>query len=242
MRRRRASVGVVLATLSLSWAVAAGQFEHPDLKSGKAAVRTVLVLPPKVTVAKSGVKGQESLIEEAQKVEAALPAIVTKVLQGKGCKVLQNPFEPQALEKDSDLKYALADLQGRFDVLSEQLNRKPKDVRNGRFTLGDEVTKFNPGASADALVFVRGEGVITTGGKKAFATVFGGLAGAAASANHIFVNVAVVDARTGAILYYSKAFVTGDFVKEPEHMTNPIEKSFKNFVGPAGSEKKASAD
>jgi hypothetical protein len=31
-------------------------------------------------------------------------------------------------------------------------------------------------------------------------------------------------------------------VKEPEHMTNPIEKSFKNFVGPPGSEKKASAD
>ena len=243
MKRRPVFAGLVLATLALSLTAQAAQFEHPDLKSGKTLVRSVLILPPQVKVTKAGVKGQEPLIEESQQLEAALTGIVAKVLEEKGCKVLENPFAPAGLEKDPDLKYALADIQGRFDALREQLNRKPKDVRTGRFTLGDEVSKFNPGAAADALVFIRGEGVLLTGGKVVFSALAGGRARAQMQ---IKLNIAVVDARSGAILYYGDPTVLGsflmkNFMKDPEHMVKPIEKSFKNFVGPPASEKKASA-
>jgi len=231
----------VLATLALSLAARAAQFEHPDLKSGKLVIHSVLILPPQVRVTKAGVKGQERLIEESQQLETTLPGLVTKALEEKGCKVLENPFAPGALEKDPDLKYALADIQGRFDALREQLNRKSKDVRKGRFTLGDEVSKFNPGAAADALVFVRGEGVVSTGGKVFFAA----LAGMRAPFK-IALNIAVVDAHTGAILYYGDPTVQGtfmkNFLKNPEQMGRPIKKSFKNFVGPATPVKKAGGD
>ena len=231
-------VSAVLATLALSAAVAAAQFEHPDLKSGKKVVQKVLILPPQVQVTKAGVKGQEPLIEESQQLETALPRMVAKALEAKGCKILENPFAPAALEKDPDLKYALADIQGRFDALREQLNRKSKDVRKGRFTMGDEVSKFNPGA-ADALVFIRGEGVVSTGGK----VVFMAFAGVAAP-YQIDLNIAVVDAQTGAILYYGNPTVKGsfmkNFLKNPEQMARPIEKSFKKFVGPSGGAKKTS--
>jgi hypothetical protein len=240
MRKHWLLVGATLVALGWCAPLDGAQFEHPDLKSGKKVVQKVVILPAQVQVTKSGVKGAEPLIEESQQVEAALPGVVNKVFSERGCTVVENPFTPQALEKDQDLKYALADLQGKFDTLRKQLDQKPKDVRKGRFTLGDEVAKFNPGASADALVFVRGEGVISTGGKKAFATIFGGISGAAATADRLEVHIAVVDAQTGAILYYGRATATGNF-RDPEKLLHPIQNSFKNFVGPAAPSKKTTA-
>jgi hypothetical protein len=202
LNRQLAGAGFIL-TLLLSGAPAGrAQFENPDLKSGKTVVHKVLILPSQAKVIKSGMKGGESLIEESRMVETALPAIIAKALQDKGCAVLENAFDSAALDKDQDLKYAVADIQGRFDSLRQHLDQKPKDVRKGRYTMGDEVSKFNPGSAADALVFVRAEGILNTGGKKAFATIMGGMAGAMATTNSITVNVAVVDAQSGAVLYY----------------------------------------
>jgi hypothetical protein len=238
MNKQLERIGITLLLIAIGAPLARAQFEHPDLKSGKMVVHKTLILPPQARVIKSGMKGGDSLIEESRMVETALPAIVTKALQDKGCTVLENAFAPAALEKDQDLKYAVADIQGRFDELRKHMDQKPKDVRKGRYTLGDEVSKFNPGAAADALVFVRAEGVLNTGGKKAFATVFGGLSGAMATRNTIIVNIAVVDAQSGAVLYYGRAIATGNFVSEPEHMSEPIVKSFKEF-GPAPVSKKS---
>ncbi len=237
MNKQFGRIGVILLLIASGAPLARAQFEHPDLKSGKMVVHKVHILPPEAKVIKSGMKGGESLIEESRMVEAALPAIITKALQDKGCAVLENAFAPAALEKDQDLKYALADIQDRFDALRQHLDKKPKDVRKGRYTMGDEVSKFNPGAAADALVFVRAEGMLNTGGKKAFATVFGGLSGAMATRNSIMVNIAVVDAQSGAVLYYGRAIATGNFVNQPEHMSKPIEGSFKEF-GAAPTNKK----
>ena len=91
---------------------------------------------------------------------------------------------------------------------------------------------------ADALVFVRAAGIANTGGKKAFSVLFG-VGGAAAAVDWMQVNIAVVDAQTGAILYYGRARVTGNF-RDPEKMTHPIQNSFKNFVGASGGTKKTS--
>jgi hypothetical protein len=213
----------------------AAQFEHPDLKSGKKVVHSVLILPPQAKVVKSGMKGSESLVEESHQVEARLPAIVGQALAEKGCSLVPDPFTAAALDKDSDMKYALTDLQAKFDKLRGQLDRKPKDVRTGRFTMGDEVANFSPGASADALVFVRAEGYLSTGGKKAFTA----LVGSGYATDSIFVSIAVVDAQSGAVLYYARSLATGNFLEKPEHMDKPVKKSFKNFVGPAAGGKKS---
>ena len=235
MKKRFVVPGMVLAVLALFAASAAAQFEHPDLKSGKRVVNKVVVLPPRVQITKSGVKGAEPLVDESLQVETALPGLIAKVLSEHGCAGLDNPFTAQALEKDSDMKYALADLQGRFDEVSKKIELKPKDVRQGRFTMGDDVTKLNPGGSADALVFVRGAGVTNTGGKKAFAVLFG-VGGAASAFDSLFIHITVVDALTGNVLYYGNAAVMGN-ITDSEKMTKSIGKSFKNFVGPAASAK-----
>lgn len=230
MKIRRAGF-IALAAALVCGLPAAAQFEHPDLKSGKKVVRTVLVLPPQVSVNKIGMKGGEGLIDESRQVETALPAMVNKALESKGLKPLEDPFSPAALENNSELKYAVADVQTQFDTLLEQVEKKPKDVRKARFSMGDVVTKLNPEGAADAVVFVRGRGTISTGGKKTFAILVGG----PGAVDAIYLTLTVVDGRTGAVLFHTRSFATGNFVKEPGKLAKPILNSFKKFIGPPGA-------
>jgi hypothetical protein len=224
MKKQLARAGVVLLMMACSVSLARAQFAHPDLKSGKVVVRKVLVLPPHVNVTKSGMKGNESLIPESRIVEGALPAIISEAMQSKGCTVLDNLFAPDALEKNQDLKFALADVQDRFDALHKHISEKPKDVRKGRFTMGDEVANFNPGAAADALVFVRASGIVNTGGKK----VLGAIAGVNET-DYIVVDIAIVDSQSGAVLYYGWSVTAGNYLEHTERMKKPIEGSFKEW-------------
>jgi hypothetical protein len=224
MKQRLARAGVILVMIAGSFLSVRAQYAHPDLKSGKIVVRKVLIVPPRATVTKSGMKGNETLIAESGIVEGALPAVVAEAVQGKGCTVLGNVFAPEPLEKNQDLKFAVADIQDRFDALYKHMSEKPKDVRNGRFTLGDEVANFNPGAAADALVFVRAWGVVNTGGKK----VLGAIAGVNET-DYIVVNVAIVDSQSGAVLYYGQSATGGGYLEHPERMEKPMEASFKEW-------------
>ena len=224
MNQRLGRAGLILVMIACSFLNARAQYAHPDLKSGKIVLHKVLVLPPRATVTKSGMKGNETLIAESGMLEAALPVIVAQAVGQKGCSVLSNVFAPEALEKNQDLKFAVADMQDRFDALYKHMSEKPKDVRNGRFTLGDEVANFNPGAAADALVFVRAWGVVNTGGKK----VLGAIAGVNET-DYVVVNVAIVDSQNGAVLYYGQSATGPGFLEHPERMEKPMEASLKEW-------------
>ncbi|HXQ26506.1 MAG TPA: hypothetical protein VN822_08890 [Candidatus Acidoferrales bacterium] len=232
MTARFARAAILLLAIASGASFAKAQFAHPDLKSGKIVVHKVLILPAQATVTKSGMKGSEGLIEESRIVENALPGLISQALQSKGCTVLDNVLAPAALEKDPDLKYAVADIQGRFETIHAHVEQKPKDVRTGRYTLGDDVANFSPGAAADALVFTRASGVLTTGGKKAFAVVVGGNA-----SDFVVMDITVVDSQTGNILFYTDAISRGNFVGDTGRMGKPIDKSLKQFSCSAPSGK-----
>jgi len=84
----------------------------------------------------------------------------------------------------------------------------------------------NPGAAADALVFVRAWGVVNTGGKK----VLGAIAGVNET-DYIVVNVAIVDSQSGAVLYYGQSATGGGYLEHPERLEKPMEASFKEWKG-----------
>jgi hypothetical protein len=217
----------VLPLFLFPWNLAA-QYEHPDLKSGKKIIKNILVLPPSASLLKSGMKGNEPLVAESQALESGLSSVVRETLSGRGCNILQDAFSPAALDQNPDLKYALSDLQTRYDKLQVLLKKKPKDVRAGRYSLGDEVANFSPGTAADALVFVRANGWLVTTGKKAFVA----LTGVGILYNHVALDISVVDAQSGAILYFAKPGSGGDFVGNPDSMKKAIDKSFSNFGSP----------
>lgn len=231
MRTRFAGTLLIVGLLFFCLPVQA-QFEHPDLKAGKLKPMRLHVLPPQVEVVRLGMKSTEGLIEESQKVEQALPGILNNVFTQRGFTLVPSPFTKEALSQDEEVKYALADIQKQFDAIFPQIAKKPKDIRKGRFTMGDEVSKF--GAGADAILFVRAHGQLSTGGKKTFAILIGG----PGAVDLYTVDTVMVDAHTGNVLYYARTLSTGNFVKEPDRMTKPIEGSHKNFFKYTGADKK----
>ena len=201
------------------------QYKYLDPAKDKRVINNVLILPSEATLTKYGMKGGEPMVEESHSLATGISSVVRETLKARGYEVLADAFGSADLDQNPELKYALADLQARYDKLQRLLKKKPKDVRKGRFTLGDEVANFNPGATADALVFVRANGLVETTGLKTFVV----LTGMGIPANRVTYEIAVVDAQTGKVLYFAKSHAGGDFVGKPDSMKQSIRHSFAEF-------------
>ena len=192
-------------------------------KTNQSPIKNVVVLPPIVKMTKHGVKGAEGMgkDEEAARMEfsGSVPAALTK------CDFsVQSPFTDEALKNNNDLKYAVADVQRKFDEIAPQLYKNKKDVPKGRFTLGDMVAVLNSKGTADALVIIRADGEEKTKGK-GFMT--GGLAGMASAGIPMFRSrLAVVDARNGNVLFL------GDYRTQGVPSYKTFEKSLQKFSSP----------
>src|SRR5205807_3911016 len=81
--------------------------------------------------------------------------------------------------------------------------KKRKDVKKGRFSLGDEVLNLNVDKTADAIVFIRGRGQKLTSGKKTFVMLVGGMPA------YLIMQIGIVDAHTGDLLVYTDPVFAG---------------------------------
>jgi hypothetical protein len=184
-----------------------------QLASGQVAIRKALVLPAEVSFNKVGVKGSDGGIPEGDRIAEKLFLSVCEQLRARGVEVLPDP----RAATDDRARYALADLQARYDNVAVQIRRKPPRVDKNGFTLGDGVAKFEPGTAADVLVFLRGTGGSASRARQAMALAgVGGL-------SEFRGEVAIVDARTGAVL----AFVR--FIRARNMTQNTEERLAKNI-------------
>src|ERR1700733_8253205 len=207
------SVGFLVlgGSLIVSPRAAAQEYEHtyfhPKLKDNELKTTKLVILPPAILVSKQGVKGQEGMGEEAEKATAHFAVEVAAALTERGASV-ETPFTEETLKGNDELRAALADVQRQFDEIAPKVFGKEKDVKKGRFSVGDGVAVLNMRGDADALVVVRAVGNQTTAGK-AFMT--GGLLGVAMTHGKVFYRsrVALVDAKTGDILFLGDYFSKG---------------------------------
>jgi hypothetical protein len=132
---------------------------------------------------------------------------------------------------DNDVRYVLADLQKRFDALAPKMLKKSRDVGAGRFSLGDEVANLSQANAVDAMLFIRAEGEEVTSSKKAFSLLVP-FTGSAVS--RLTLSIALVDAKTGEVLYLARPSVVGSFTsKSGDAVRKAITKSLKKL--PASS-------
>ncbi len=192
--------------LSLALVVQAGDYMHPKLKGKELQLKTFYLLPASVEIARQGVKGAEGMGKESEEAIAGFTGAVSAGLSGGGFTAV-SPFTEEALKDKTELKYAVADVQRKFDQIAPQLAKKKKDITKGRFTVGDTVASLNADGKADALVLIRAHGTKNTKGK---AFLSGGLLGMALSKPVIYTyNVSVLDAKTGDVLFYGDSISRG---------------------------------
>lgn len=204
----------------------AAQTLHPKLASGKTKIRRVVILPPKVEFVRQSVKGSESMMKESEEISTALVATLTGIFKEKRIAVVDSAMTPQKLADDEKIKYAVADVQQRYDALLPKMLKKTKDINKGRFTLGDEVSSLLAvDDDIDALIFIRAQGIKPTKGKSIV-----GLLQLAPSFPLVFANIGVVDARTGEVLLLAKPIAVGDATGNADKvLRKPLTKSLKKL-------------
>ena len=222
--RFRFLLPIVCCVLAHSYAAGANaQYLNAKVKEKKVTIRSAAILPAKVEIVKESAKGGEMMVAESADISSKTVEAVRQALQEKKMTVASNSFEPASL--DDARKYTLADIQSRYDALLPKLVKKSKDVKKGRFTLGDEVMLLNVHKDADVLVFIRGAGRVFTKGKTAFSII------------NIFnldlpfaqVTIGIVDAQTGEVLAFTKPTSASKALKDQKSLNKMIAKSLKKL-------------
>src|SRR5690349_13916840 len=166
LKARSSLLVVMLLALGTQHSVRA-QYLHPRLESGQKNLHQVLILPPKVNIQRDEMKGNTSMIKESEEIASEITEMISTTLREKQIGVTTELFSSLS-QRQVELQYTLADIQKRYDRLEPLFLNKPKDIRIGRFSLGDEVAKLDANASVDALVFIRANGTKVTTGKKVY--------------------------------------------------------------------------
>ncbi|MBO0857925.1 MAG: hypothetical protein J2P21_05615 [Chloracidobacterium sp.] len=140
------------------------------------------------------------------------------------------------MQNDEKLKYAVADLRRNYDELNTKIIKKQKDVEKGRFSLGDQVLLLNQDDSIDAFVFVNASGQRKSGGKKALGVV---LLNPFMLMSFYFINIGIIDARSGEVLAYTQTATPFDIGKEDDkRLVDVITRSLKKLPSGTPAEKK----
>jgi len=217
------SCAVLMCSICVRQAQAEWPRISPKLKDKQVTIHKVVVLPAQVAYKKITFKGVEGGTEESDQIATSLCTAVTKELGVRGVDVLPNPLD--AARTDTE-RYAIADLQTRYDTVSVQLRKNPGWVDHGRITLDDRVARFAPGSGSDALVFVRGSG--------ANRAPMGSL-----SMMPFRAEVTFVDAKTGEVLAFVRFGVYRDVAnKTDERLMHGLREAMHDVPLPAPPPKK----
>ena len=205
-----------------------GQYLHPKVTGKQTQIRNVVMLPAKVEVVRQSMKGPEGMAAESDLLSTRVGQLVSEALATKHITVLA-PTTAGAAEGDAQQKYKVADIQARYDALLPKIEKKRKDVKKGRFSLGDEVLNLHLDKNADAIVFIRGQGQKLTKGKTAFTLLVGGLPA------YLQLMIGVVDAHTGEVLVFTNPLTRGDATSANDKgLLKAIENSLKKL--PSGGQ------
>ena len=212
------------------------QSAHRDLKKGARHLRELVLVPPQITLTRVSLKGSEPMNTESRELEVPLILEIDAALRNLGYAVDYKTFSRPAMSSDADLRYTVDNLQKKFDTDLPILEKKSKGVRKGRFTLGDEVARLPLGDEVNALLFVRARGKVLTPNKKAFGTVVAG-----PSDDALVMDLALVDAKSGEVLYFAKTKSSSALGQDCEEIARTIEKAFQELprayaVKPSGKQ------
>lgn len=220
---RLATVAVFgLSVAMLAPLAAHAQFLNPKISSKQITIRNVVILPARVNVVRNSMKGPEGMAAESEDLSGRVEKMVAEVLANKK-HVTAVGAPVSSSNGQAKQKYTVADLQSKFDDLLPKVMKQRKDVKKGRFTMGDEVLNLKLDETANAIVFIRGQGQKLTSGKEAFVFLVGGMPA------FLKLQIGIVDARTGEVLLYTDPVLAGDPTTAVNRLRKALEKGFKKL-------------
>ena len=200
------------------------QYLHPKVSGKEIKIRNVVVLPARVEIVKQSMKGPEGMAAESDLLSTRVTQLIIESLAAKRMSA-STDASTNSGEADTQKKYQLSDIQSRYDALLPKIIKKPKDVKKGRFSLGDEILNLNLDKSTDAIVFVRGHGQKLTKGMTTFSILTMSL-----NLPYLALTIGIVDAHTGEVLVYANPVAVADATGQNEKpLRTAIDKSLKKL-------------
>src|SRR6476620_9623941 len=102
------SFGFILAVAALSPTAVRAQYLHPKVGAKQTIIRTIVILPAKVSVVRDSMKGPEGMAEESETLSARVEKILAEVLAARKS---VTTLSETSTESDSQRKYTIADMQ-----------------------------------------------------------------------------------------------------------------------------------
>jgi hypothetical protein len=211
---------------------AAAQFESTDLKNGKVHVSRIVLTPVTALVAQLDWKSQpfdrgKPMQAESRELEKDLFPIVEAKLKSMGFIVNDAALSPESIAASKDLGAKVKLVQTMFDMENIEIEEHRKQYAIESVSLGEAVPALHVPDDSDAIAIIQVRDYIETKGKK-FMNAAPGPA-RLESTGGWSLEIGIVDAKTGAILYIARSDGSNNIAKEPVKAGSKIEKSFRDF-------------
>jgi len=224
---------MIFGFVSPATAQFASQFESPDLKSGKVRVSRIVLTPVTGFVSQLDWKNQpfepgKPMEAESRQLEKDLLPVVATTLKSLGFNVNDASLSPESIAASKDLGDKVKFVQTMFDMKNSETEAHRKRDAIEPVSLGEAVSALHLPDDSDAIVVIQVHDFIETKGKK-FMNAAPSTGFRLQSTGGWNMQIGIVDAKTGAILYIARSSGSNDIAKEPEKAGPKIEKSFKDF-------------
>ncbi len=175
-------------------------YESPKVTSGEFQIRNVCMMPVEGKLSKVTMKGGQGMSNESDTWTAALESMVEAHFKTASVQIVQATDAMASGASDEEIRQVIVQLNQKYEDVANQLNKHPKDIKKSRFTLGDDAALLPCSAKSDVIVFVQGEGQVTSGGKKAMGMLVGGRG----NVSEATLVLTMADAKTGEILAFAR--------------------------------------
>jgi len=175
-------------------------YENRKVTSGEFLIRTACMMPVEGKLSRVTMKGGAGMSKETETWTTTLQNMVEAHLKTAGVQLYEAADPLASGASDDEIQQVILQLNQKYGEITKTLNRRPKDIGKSRYTIGDEATLLPCAAKADVLVFVEGEGQVTSGGKKAMGMIVGG----SGNTSYATLVLTMADAKTGEIVAFSR--------------------------------------
>jgi hypothetical protein len=216
---RRASLTFLVLTLGLAGWGCAPKNSHlidPGLRAGTRTVNAVALVPPRVELKCEEVGGERDCGGMDRDLAGLLEEVASEAMAGHGYRLVSARTTPEELAEDPDRAAWLDELEGRY------LAEGPLEAGPPESSLGEAAPAVAADTGADALLLIKGRGVVHSGGMQTLAfsadVLFNVVMGAACilgpfdvcvgagssfypeTLNNLDYEMALVDGRDGTVL------------------------------------------
>jgi len=242
MKLAKCLSSVLIATLLFPLPLAASlytsssSFVHPRIASGQMTIHSACMMPARGKLKKlGGLKRPETMASESDAWSETLQKAVENHLKAAGVEISAAEGNAGSDSSDAEVQQRVVGVQQKYDAISVQVQKHPKEIGKSGFTIGNEVAQLPCASKADVLAFVDAQGEIVTRDRAELGAVF--RAGPTNNTAEVFVTL--VDAKSGEVVGFLRIshVYHRDSIYDPDNTYGKyLDKEFQNMkLGTAGA-------